>query len=87
MEISDNFTLSSPQGAENRLLANRIAVVVILLMAIGTVFVFSASANVSYNIDLQKFYTFPAVRQILFFPLACAVLYTVSCINYRLLIC
>ncbi len=83
MEISDNFTLSSPQGAENRLLANRIAVVVILLMAIGTVFVFSASANVSYNIDLQKFYTFPAVRQILFFPLACAVLYTVSCINYR----
>lgn len=74
-----------PYGTEisNSLLANRIAVVVILLMAIGTVFVFSASANVSYNIDLQKFYSFPAVRQILFLPLACAVLYMVSCFNYR----
>ncbi len=64
-------------------LASRIAMVVILLMAIGTVFVFSASANVKYNIDLQKLYTFPAVRQILFFPLACAVLYIVSCLDYR----
>jgi cell division protein FtsW len=71
MEINDNM------------LANRIAVVVILLMAIGTVFVFSASANVSYNIDLQEFYSFPAIRQILFLPLACAVLYIVSCFNYR----
>jgi len=74
-----------PYGTEinDNLLANRIAVVVILLMAVGTVFVFSASANVSHNIDLQKFYSFPAVRQILFLPLACAVLYMVSCFNYR----
>jgi len=77
------LTMSYGTEISNNLLANRIAVVVILLMAIGTVFVFSASANVSYNIDLQKFYSFPAVRQILFLPLACAVLYIVSCFNYR----
>jgi cell division protein FtsW len=79
-------------------LANRIAMVVILLMAIGTVFVFSASANVGVprpswpwyhgleardTLVVQKLYSFPAARQILFFPLACAVLYTVSCFHYR----
>jgi len=62
---------------------NSIAMVVIILMALGTVFVFSASANISYKLDLQRFYDFPALRQILFLPLACAVLYLVSCFNYR----
>jgi len=82
-EISENLPPSDSANLRRDDLANRIAVVVILLMAIGTVFVFSASANVGHNIDLQKFYSFPAVRQILFFPLACAVLYIVSCFNYR----
>ena len=57
--------------------------VVILLMAIGTVFVFSAGSNISQKLDLQKFYDFTVLRQILFFPLACVVLYIVSFINYR----
>ncbi len=65
------------------LVADYIPAVVVLLMAIGTVFVFSASANVSQELDLHRFYDFPAFRQMLFFPLACAVLYTVSCFNYR----
>ena len=47
--------------------ANNIAMVVIVLMALGTVFVFSASANISYKLDLQRFYDFPALRQILYF--------------------
>lgn len=68
---------------EDNLVADYIAVVVVLLMAIGTVFVFSASANVSQELDLQRFYEFPAFRQMLFFPLACVVLYTASCFNYR----
>ena len=57
--------------------------VVILLMAIGTVFVFSAGSNISQKLDLQRFYDFPSLRQILFFPLACVVLYIVSFFNYR----
>jgi len=64
-------------------LADYIAMVVILLMAIGTVFVFSASANISQDLNLQRFYDSPALRQILFFPLACLVLYTLSRIDYR----
>jgi len=63
-------------------LVDCIAVVVVLLMAIGTVFVFSASANINQELDLQRFYDFPALRQILFFPLAAIVMYVVSSFNY-----
>jgi len=64
-------------------LANDIAMVVILLMAIGTVFVFSASANIEQQLNLRRFYDFRALRQILFFPLAVFVMYIVSHFNYR----
>jgi cell division protein FtsW len=52
-------------------------------MAVGTVFVFSASANINQEFDLQRFYEFPALRQILFFPLAAIIMYAASCFNYR----
>jgi len=65
--------------------ADYIAVVVILLMAVGTVFVFSASANISQKLNLRKFYNFQSLRQILFFPLAVAVMYIISSFNYRTL--
>jgi len=52
-------------------------------MAVGTIFVFSASANIGQELDLQRFYDFPSLRQMLFFPLAIIVLYAVSCIDYR----
>ena len=64
-------------------LANDIAMVVVLLMAIGTVFVFSASANISQELNLRRFYDFRSLRQIFFFPLAVFVMYTVSHFNYR----
>ena len=67
----------------NSRLADHIATVAIILMAFGTVFVFSASANLSQEPDLRRFYDFPHLRQILFFPLACALIYTVSLFNYR----
>ena len=63
--------------------ADCIAMVVIVLMAIGTVFVFSASANVGQEFDLQRFYDYPGLRQLLFFPLACLIMFTVSSVNYR----
>ncbi len=67
----------------NNSLARNIEMVVIILMAVGTVFVFSAGANVGQDIDLHRFYDFPALRQLLFFPLACLILYVVSFFNYR----
>lgn len=66
-------------------LANAISMVVIILMAIGTVMVFSAGANVSQNLDLKRFYDFATIRQILFFPLAVAVMFTVSLFDYHYL--
>jgi len=63
--------------------ADCIAMVVVVLMAIGTVFVFSASANIGQEFDLQRFYDYPGLRQLLFFPLACLIMFTVSSFNYR----
>ncbi len=63
--------------------ADCIAMVVIVLMAIGTVFVFSASANIGQEFDLQRFYDYPGLRQLLFFPLACLIMFTAACCDYR----
>ena len=63
--------------------ADCIAMVIVTLMAVGTVFVFSASANIGQEIDLQRFYDYTGLRQILFFPLACGVMYFFSCVDYR----
>jgi cell division protein FtsW len=63
--------------------ADCIAMVIVMLMAIGTVFVFSASANIGQELDLQRFYDYPGLRQIMFFPLACGIMYFFSCVDYR----
>ena len=55
----------------------------VLLMAIGSVFVFSADVNISQELNLHKFYDFPALRQILFSLLAVLVMYSVSYLDYR----
>ncbi len=63
--------------------ANSIGAVVVLLMAIGAVFVFSASADIGQELDLQKFYDYPGLRQIVFFPVACLILFTAAAVDYR----
>jgi cell division protein FtsW len=67
----------------NNPISNGVAMVVVLLMAIGTVFVFSASANIGQEIDLTKFYEYASLRQILFFPLACLIMYFFACLDYH----
>jgi cell division protein FtsW len=69
--------------AEDNSLPRDIEMVVILLMAVGAVFVFSAGVNISQDIDLRRFYDFPALRQLLFFPQACLFLYLFSFFDYR----
>jgi cell division protein FtsW len=64
-------------------LFDAISIVVIVLMAIGTVLVFSAGANVGRKADLARFYDFATVRQIFFFPLAVAVMFIVSLFDYH----
>jgi cell division protein FtsW len=61
----------------------QIAMVVLMLMAIGVVFVFSASADVTQDIELHRFYGYTSLRQSLFFILAVLVMWVTSCIDYR----
>ena len=61
----------------------RIGMVVITLMAIGTVFVFSAGVEVAKGVNLSRFYESANLRKALFFPLAVAVMLFVSRIDYR----
>jgi cell division protein FtsW len=67
----------------NNPVSNSVTMVVVLLMAIGTVFVFSASANIGQEIDLQRFYEYASLKQILFFPLACFIMYFFACLDYH----
>ena len=70
------FTAGSPISVQ-------IGMVVLLLMAIGAVFVFSASANVTQDIELHKFYEYTSLRQSLFFILAVVVMWATCRIDYR----
>ncbi|MBN1817675.1 MAG: FtsW/RodA/SpoVE family cell cycle protein [Sedimentisphaerales bacterium] len=60
-----------------------IEAVVLLLMATGTVFVFSAGANVKTTYDFRHFYAFTTLRNIALFPLAVLVMYMVARMDYR----
>jgi cell division protein FtsW len=60
-----------------------IEVIVILLMAVGTVFVFSAAASIDIEYGSQYFYNFANLKQFLFFPLAVGIIFVVADIDYR----
>ena len=68
---------------ENRGLGTKIAIVVVALMAIGTVFVFSAGVDVAKDINLLRFYESANLRKVMFLPLAILVMLLASRINYR----
>ena len=70
-------------ATRNNPAADSIAMVIVILMAVGTVFVFSASANVGQEFELQRFYKYTGLRQILFFPMACGIMYFFSGVDYR----
>ncbi len=57
--------------------------IVIVLMAIGTVFVYSAGATVTGGYDLSRFYDSTVLKQLVFFPLAVGVMYLASLIPYQ----
>lgn len=54
---------------------------ILILMGLGTVFVFSAGANVSSSFDFHEFYKFTTLKQLMFFPLAILIMYAVACID------
>ena len=60
-----------------------IAVIVVVMMAIGTVRVYSAGANLTGQLDLSRFWDSTTIRQLIFFPLAIALMYLISLIDYH----
>lgn len=68
---------------ESRDLGPIIGGVVVVLMGLGTVMVFSAGANLTGDLDLEHFYDFTILRQLIFFPLAIAVMYFFSTVDYH----
>lgn len=58
-------------------------VIVLTLMAIGTVFVFSAGASLAGQFDWKRFYDFTTLKQLFFFPAAVGIMYLFSVLNYR----
>lgn len=70
-------------AANDSRIAYLIEAAILLLMAMGTVFIFSAGANVSSSYDIRHFYQFTTLKQLFFFPLAVVILYAVSRIDYR----
>ena len=64
-------------------LGEKIGLVVVALMAIGTIFVFSAGVEVGKGVDLLRFYESANLRKALFFPLAVAVMLAAAQIDYR----
>ena len=68
-------------------LADLIAMVILFLMATGAVMVFSAGANLSYEFQWRRFYEYPGLRQIMFFPIAVVVLFAASMPDYHFWSC
>lgn len=60
-----------------------ICFVVVMLMAIGTIFVFSAGVEVAKGIDFKNIYQSANLRKALFFPAAVAVMLLVSQVDYH----
>jgi cell division protein FtsW len=82
--IESMISVDSVMSDKRSRLADAIAMVVLFLMATGAVMVFSAGANLSYEFDLRRFYEFPGLRQILFFPIAVVALFAASWPDYRI---
>jgi len=78
------FAADDVMSSVRNRLSNVIAMVILFLMATGAVMVFSAGASLGYEFDLRRFYDFPALRQIMFFPIAVIALFAASAPDYRI---
>ena len=72
-------------GIDSKIAGQAVAIVVITLMAIGSVFVFSASANLNFESDLLNLYKSVGLRQFVIFPIALLIMLAMSNVDYHLL--
>jgi cell division protein FtsW len=78
------LALNEVSGEARSRLADTIAMVTLFLMGVGAVMVFSAGANIGNEFDWRRLYDLPGLHQIIFFPLAVAVLFVAAVPDYRL---
>jgi cell division protein FtsW len=71
------------KSIDSRDLGPIIGGIVVTLMGLGTVMVFSAGANLTGELELEHFYDFTTLRQLIFFPLAVAIMYILSTVDYH----
>jgi cell division protein FtsW len=76
-------SVPAPATAMQYNLSDRIEKIVITMMAVGTVFVFSAGASLSQQWSLDRIYTHPGLRHLFFLPLAIAVMFLVARIDHQ----
>jgi len=76
-------SINSNSLIKNKTFADMMVCLTVTLMAIGAIFVFSASARIDTEYDLKKFYNYPEFRQALFFIVAVFVTVLVSMFDYR----
>ena len=69
----------------NKTIGSMTACLAVTLMALGVVFVFSASARIDVEYNLAKFYSYPEFRQAIFFLISILILFGLSLIDYRIL--
>lgn len=63
--------------------SKHICLIVLLLMGIGTVFVYSAGVNLSSEVTLENFFKSIRLRNMIYLPIAIGVMYGFSLFNYR----
>lgn len=73
--MSDSINVKNPGAIA--------AGVVVVLMAIGTIMVYSAGANLTGDLNLEHFWDSTTIRQLIFFPLAITLMYLISLIDYH----
>lgn len=73
--MSDSINVKNPGAI--------VAGIVVVLMAIGTVMVYSAGANLTGDLNLEHFWDSTTIRQLIFFPIAIALMYLISKIDYH----
>lgn len=67
----------------NKTIGNMAGCIAVTLMAVGVVFVFSASARIDVEYDFAKFHTYPEFRQMLFVLISIVILFGMSLVNYK----
>mgnify|MGYP001278407399 CR=1 FL=1 len=68
---------------KNKTFADMMVCLAVTLMAIGAIFVFSASARIDIDYKVEKFFDYSEVRQALFFIAAIFITWLVSMCNYQ----